>query len=152
MLVLIYVIQTLKTIYPRGKDKHKSCTAHHGEPLLCPCLRTTCNFLVIFLGWVLLLYPQATSTDHGGPRTSDLSIERRRPNQFTTAPQKSQFQNSITKISIPSRAKFPNEKFPPFISQKMRHICLPSLKISRLDCKSCLLEKWLTNLLFLSNE
>ena len=48
------------------KDQHKSCTAHHGEPLLCPCLRTTCNFfLVIFLGWVMLLHPQATSTDHG---------------------------------------------------------------------------------------
>ena len=35
---------------------------------------------------VLLLHPQATSTDHGGPRTSDLSIERRRRNHFTTAP------------------------------------------------------------------
>ena len=43
-------------------------------------------FLVIFLGWVMLPHPQATSTDHGGPRTSDLSIERRRRNHFTTAP------------------------------------------------------------------
>ena len=69
-----------------GKDQHKSCTAHHGEPLLCPCLRTTCYFLVIFLGWVMLLHPQATITDHSGPRTSDLSIERRRRNHFTTSP------------------------------------------------------------------
>ena len=34
----------------------------------------------------MLLHPLATSTDHGGPRTSDLSIERRRRNHFTTAP------------------------------------------------------------------
>ena len=31
------------------KDQHKSCTAHHGEPLLCPCLRTTCFFWLFFL-------------------------------------------------------------------------------------------------------
>ena len=68
-----------------GKDQHKSCTAHHGKPLLCPCLRTTCTFLAIFLCWVMLLHPQARSTDHGGPRTSDLSIERRRRTHFTTA-------------------------------------------------------------------
>ena len=37
----------------------------------------------------MLPHPQATSTDHGGPRTSDLSIERRRRNHFTTAPPKS---------------------------------------------------------------
>ena len=29
----------------------------------------------------MLLHPQATSRDHGGPRTSDLSIERQRRNQ-----------------------------------------------------------------------
>ena len=33
-----------------GKDQHKSCTAHHGEPLLCPCLRTACNFFGYFSG------------------------------------------------------------------------------------------------------
>ena len=38
----------------------------------------------------MLPHPQATSTDHGGPRTSDLSIERRRRNHFTTAPLKDQ--------------------------------------------------------------
>ena len=42
--------------------------------------------LVISLGWVMLPHPQATSTDHVGPRTSELSIERRRRNHFTTAP------------------------------------------------------------------
>ena len=29
-------------------------------------------FLVMFMGWVMFPHPQATSTDHGGPRTSDL--------------------------------------------------------------------------------
>ena len=38
----------IKTIYPRGKNQHTSCTAYHGEPLLCPCLRTTCNFFWLF--------------------------------------------------------------------------------------------------------
>ena len=33
----------------------------------------------------MLLHPQATSTNQGGPRTSDLSIEGRRRNHFTTA-------------------------------------------------------------------
>ena len=33
----------------------------------------------------MLPHPQATSTDHGGPRTSDLSIERPRRNHFTIA-------------------------------------------------------------------
>ena len=32
--------------------------------------------MVIFLGCVLLLHPQATSRVDGGPRTSDFSIER----------------------------------------------------------------------------
>ena len=40
-----------------------------------------------FSGLVFIFYPQATSTDHGVPRTSDLSIERRRRNHFTTTPQ-----------------------------------------------------------------
>ena len=34
----------------------------------------------------MLPRPQATSTDHGGSRTSDLSIERRRRNHFIAAP------------------------------------------------------------------
>ena len=34
----------------------------------------------------MLPHPQATSTGHGGPRTTDLLIERRRRNHFTTAP------------------------------------------------------------------
>ena len=36
----------------------------------------------------MLPHPQATSTDHGGPHTSDLTIERRGRNNFTAAPQK----------------------------------------------------------------
>ena len=42
------------------------------------CLRSTNNFLVIFR--IML------GADHVGPRTSDLSIESRRRNDFTAAP------------------------------------------------------------------
>ena len=44
------------------------------------------NYMHFFLGWVMLPHPQATSTAHGGTRTTEISIERRRRNQFTTAP------------------------------------------------------------------
>ena len=47
-------------------------------------LREYMHFLVIFLGWVMLPHLQATSTDHGGPQTPDVSIERLRPNHFIT--------------------------------------------------------------------
>ena len=76
----------IQTIYPRRKNQDKSCTAFHGEPLLCLCLRTRCNFSGYFSGLGNVASPQATSTDHGGPRTSDLSFERRRRNHFTTSP------------------------------------------------------------------
>ena len=54
----------LKPFIHRGKDQHKSCTAHHGEPLLCPCLRTTCNF---FFGYFSGLGNVASpsSNEHG---------------------------------------------------------------------------------------
>ena len=78
-------VNLFETIYPQGKP-------HNAETLLCVCLRTSCNFLVIFLGWVMLPHPQATSTDHGGPRSSDLSIEKQRRKHFTTAPTSSQMQ------------------------------------------------------------
>ena len=89
-----------------GKDQHKSCTAHHGEPLLWPCF-----FFGYFSGLDNVASPckqrarimvqatdhpasnehgsrqlQATSTDHVEPRKSALSSERRRRNHFTTAP------------------------------------------------------------------
>ena len=54
----------------------------------CCSLRSTCTFPGIFPGWIMLLHPQATSTDHAGPQTSDLSIEKRRRNHFITAPMK----------------------------------------------------------------
>ena len=38
----------LRSFIHEGWDQHTSCTAHHGEPLLCPCLRTTCNFFLLF--------------------------------------------------------------------------------------------------------
>ena len=48
--VKIYI--SFKTLYPRGKGPTY-------EPLLCPCLRTTCNFLLIFLGCCLTLKQRA---------------------------------------------------------------------------------------------
>ena len=72
-----------KTIHPRGKDQHKSCSAHHGEPLLCPCLRTTCNFFGYFSGLGNVASP--SSNEHGSWWASNirLSVERRRRNHFT---------------------------------------------------------------------
>ena len=46
-----------------GKDEHKSCTAHHGEPVLCPCLRTTCNLFGYFSGLGKVASP--SSNEHG---------------------------------------------------------------------------------------
>ena len=73
----------LKRFIHEGKDQHKSFSALHGEPLLYPNLSSMCNFLVIFLGWVMLPHPQTTSPDHGGSRTSDLPIERLKRNLVT---------------------------------------------------------------------
>ena len=36
-------------IYPQGKDQHKSCSADHGKPLSCPCLRTNYKRFVILM-------------------------------------------------------------------------------------------------------
>ena len=89
--VKIYI--SFKTLYPRGKGPTY-------EPLLCPCLRTTCNFFAYFSG--LLSHPQATSTDDGGPRTSDFSVERRGCNHLTTAPP---IQIKIFKITLQTYTK-----------------------------------------------
>ena len=43
-------------------------------------------------------HPQATSTDHGGPRTSDHSRERRRRNDFTAAPLNTIIKNFVGRI------------------------------------------------------
>ena len=51
----------------KRKDQYTSCSAHHGEPQLCSCLRTTCISFGYFLGWVILPDPQPTITDHDGP-------------------------------------------------------------------------------------
>ena len=79
----------IKTVYPQGKGPTYELFSSSRRTAVVPLLKIYMQcflFLVIFLGWVLLLYPQATSTDHGGPRTSALSIERRRRNHLTTAP------------------------------------------------------------------
>ena len=61
--------------------------------------RCCAHVWLFFLGWVMLLHSQATSKDHGGPRTSDLSIERRRRNHFTAAPLK--FHKTIKNFTLP---------------------------------------------------
>ena len=48
----------------------------------------------------MLLHLQATRTAHGEPRSSDLSIERRRRNHFTTAPEISKFYDFILFLII----------------------------------------------------
>ena len=40
-------------------------------------------FLVVFLGWAMLPHPQTTSTDHGGPRSSNFRL---RGGEVTTSP------------------------------------------------------------------
>ena len=78
----------IKIIYPRGIGPTYELYSSSRRTAVVPLLKNYMQFfLVIFLDWVMLPHPQATSTDHGGPRTSDLSIERRRRNHFTTAPQ-----------------------------------------------------------------
>ena len=75
-----------KTIYLRWKGPKQELYSSSRRTAVVPLFKNYMQFfLVIFLGWVMLLHPQATSTDHGGPRTSDLSIKRRRRNHFTTA-------------------------------------------------------------------
>ena len=76
--------KTFKIIHPRGMGPTYELYSSSRRTAVVPLLKNYMQFfLVIFLGWVMLPHPQATSTDHGGPRTSDLSIERRRRNHFT---------------------------------------------------------------------
>ena len=49
-----YIQKDLRPFIHEGKDQHTSSTAHHCEPVLCPSLRTACNFFVIFVGCVCL--------------------------------------------------------------------------------------------------
>ena len=63
----VLILGSKRNIWPfihGGKDQHKSCTAHHGEPLLCPCLRTTCNY---FFGYFsgLRYVASPSSNEHG---------------------------------------------------------------------------------------
>ena len=83
---IFYLNSYIKIIYTRRIGPTYELYSSSQRTAVVPCLRTTCIFWLIFLGWVMLPHPQATSTDHGGPRTSDHSIERRRRNHFNTAP------------------------------------------------------------------
>ena len=66
----------LKIIYSRGIGPTYELYSSSRRTAVVPLLKNYMQFfLVIFLGWIMLPHPKATSTDHGGPRTSDLSIE-----------------------------------------------------------------------------
>ena len=76
----------IKTHYPQGKGPTQELYSSSRRTAVVPLFKNYMQFfVVIFLGWVMLLHPQTTSTDHGGPRTSDLSIERGSRKHFTTA-------------------------------------------------------------------
>ena len=66
----------------KGQDQLTRCSTLHGEPRLFLAQELHALLLFIFLGWVILPHPQATSTDHGGPRTSYHLTERRRRYHF----------------------------------------------------------------------
>ena len=100
-----------KTIYPRGKGPTQELYSSSRRTAVVPLFKNYMQlFLVIFLGWAMLPHPQATSTDHGGPRTSDLSIERRRRNHFTTAPQSKTKLNWIWFILVLLKPSFDGVK------------------------------------------
>ena len=69
----------LKTIYPRWKGPTQELYSSSRRTAVVPLFKNYIQFFWFFF-WagVMLFHPQATSTDHGGPRTSDFSIERRR--------------------------------------------------------------------------
>ena len=53
------------------------------------------DYMSPYMRFFLIFPPlshQATNMDHGGPQKSDLSIERRRRNHFTTTPQDHHFE------------------------------------------------------------
>ena len=56
-------LKPLRPITQEGKNEYASCTVHHGEPLLCPCLKTTCNFISYFSGLGNVASP--SSNEHG---------------------------------------------------------------------------------------
>ena len=76
-----------KMIYQQGKGPIYELLSSSQSIAVVPLVKIYMQFfLAIFLGWVMLPHFQATSTDHGGPRTSDLSIDRGRCNHFSTHP------------------------------------------------------------------
>ena len=70
----------LRLFILEGKDQCTRCPAHHGELLLCPCLKTACKFFGYFSGLVIAASPAS----NGSWWASNIrpSIERRRRNHF----------------------------------------------------------------------
>ena len=69
-------LKIIKIIYPRGVGPIYELYSSSRRTAVVSLLKNYMQFfLVIFLGWVMLPRSQATSTDQGGPRTSDLSRE-----------------------------------------------------------------------------
>ena len=80
------------TVYPQGKRPLYKLFSSTRRTAVVPLLKNYMNFFWLFL----------TSTDHGGSRTSDLSIEKPRRNHFTTAPHFTSFGCCCN--SLPSRS------------------------------------------------
>ena len=60
-----------KTIYPRWKGPTQELYSSSLRTAVVPLFKNYMLIvLVIFLGWVMLLHPQATSTDHGKQNSS----------------------------------------------------------------------------------
>ena len=61
-----------------SRERNNNIRVLYREPLLSPRFKLHARFWVLFLGYVMLPDPQATSTNHLESQTSDLPIERRR--------------------------------------------------------------------------
>ena len=70
-------------IYPQGKGPTYKLFSSSWRAAVVPLVKI---YMHVFLGLVMLPHPQAMSTVHGGPRTSDLSIEKRRRYHFIAVP------------------------------------------------------------------
>ena len=63
----IFELDWFKTIYPREKGPTQELYSSSRRTAVVPLFKNYMLFFGYFLGWVMLLHPQATSTDHGGP-------------------------------------------------------------------------------------
>ena len=101
----------------KRKNEQTSCSVFDGKPLLCHWLRFTYCFLANFLGWLMLVHPQSTTMDHGGPQKSDLSID---DGDKTTSPQLPHCVNQSAKKEKPLRIFLHPKNFIIFFVKKTR--------------------------------